>query len=169
MTQRGPDVQAMEGSTGSVTAPVAGAGKYTEGDDQTAPSHDTVTPAPESTSAAVPVVPPPAATQRVSERQAREVNPPPGGSVVRARVHPAAWGTVTGTVVGTTDGFVVVVVVDRVGATVGAGVRWWAAGVAEEDEAQPAAVAIRATRVSDATSRLGSTCPLTRARPARRI
>jgi hypothetical protein len=104
------------------------------------------------------------------ERQASEVNPPPGGRVVRASVHPAAWGTVTGTVVGTTDGFVVVVVVvDRTGATVGAGVRWPAAGVAEDDEEQPAAVAIRAIRVSDATSRLGSTCPLTRARPARRI
>jgi hypothetical protein len=148
---------------------VAGAGKYTEGADHTAPSHDTVTPAPESTSVPLPLVPPPAATQRVVERQAREVNPPPGGSVVRARLHPAAWGTVTGTVVGVTDGSVVVVVVDRTGATVGAVGRCLAAGVADEEEEQPAAVATRAKRVNDASSRLGSTCPLTRARPGRRI
>jgi hypothetical protein len=108
----------------------------------------------------------------VFERQAREVKPPPGGSVVRARVHPAAWGTVTGTVVGTTDGLVVVVVVDGVEATVGAGTRRPAAGVADEEDEQPAARAIRAIRairVNDAHSRLGSTCPLTRARPGRRI
>jgi len=110
ITHSGPDVHVSVGSTGALTGPVAGAGKYTDGDDHATPSHEMATPAPAVRAVPFPVVPPPEATHRVSEMQEREVKPPPGGRVVRARDHPGARGTVVGTVVGAADGPTVVVV-----------------------------------------------------------
>lgn len=49
-------------------------------------------------------MPPPTAMQKVSDRQESEVNPPPGGTVLRSSVQPAAGLTGVGTVVGTADG-----------------------------------------------------------------
>jgi hypothetical protein len=109
ITQVGPEVQLREGRTGAVTGPVAGAGKYTDGPDQVAPSQDTVTPDPELSDAGSPSVPPPTATHKVSERHESEVKPPPGGNSVRASVQPAAWVTGAGVLVGVAEGRVVVV------------------------------------------------------------
>jgi hypothetical protein len=54
--------------------------------------------------------PPPAATQKVSERQDTEVKPPPGGRVVRTPLQPWAATVGSGTVVGVAEGGAVVVV-----------------------------------------------------------
>lgn len=167
ITQRGPDVQVTVGSTGAVTVPEAGAGKYTDGEVQVAPSQDMVTPEPASRSLGSPVVPPPAATQSVSEMQASEVKPPPGGRMVRGAAQPGACGTVVGTVVGVADG-TVVEVVDGLAPVVEGAVRRSAVGVADEEE-QSVATTTRMRRESAASSRLGSTCPLTRARLGCRI
>lgn len=56
-----------------------------------------------------PLVPPPAAMQKVSDRHESEVKPPPGGSAVNGSVQPGASRTGAGTVVGTADGGPVVV------------------------------------------------------------
>ena len=106
----GPDGAGDGGQHRGGDRPVAGAGKYTEGSDQTAPSHDTVTPAPVVSSASPPLVPPPAATQNVSEMHDSEVKPPPGGSEVRAAVQPGGGVTGAGTVVGVAEGARLVVV-----------------------------------------------------------
>ncbi len=125
MTQVGPEVQSTSGRTGAVTGPLVGAGKYTEGSDHEAPSHDTDTPEPVISVDAWPPVPPPSAMQNVSEMHDREEKPPPGGRVVRGEVQPGTVEAGRGTVVGTPDGGAVVVVVvlewsDAVGPVEGA-------------------------------------------------
>lgn len=49
-------------------------------------------------------MPPPTAMQKVSDRQESEVNPPPGGTVLRSSAQPGTGLTGVGTVVGTADG-----------------------------------------------------------------
>jgi hypothetical protein len=108
------------------------------------------------------LAPPPTATQKVSEMHDSEVNPPPGGSVVRDPVHPGARATGATTVVGVAEGRVVVgagtvVLVaglfDRV-------VPWRAAvGATDACVEQAAAVIISAAQDTPAANRLSATCP----------
>lgn len=124
MEQDGPRVQAMAGNRGAVTGPMAGAGRYTDGLDQAAPSQDTVTPEPAVGPVVASPAPPPDATQKVSEMQATDENPPPGGSVVSMLLQPVAGPTGAGTEVGVAEGGPVVVVgAAVVGGTVGGGFR----------------------------------------------
>jgi hypothetical protein len=134
--------------------------------DQTAPSHDRATPEPDVVAVPAPSVPPPDATQKVSEMHEREENPPAGGSAVSDDVQPGAGTTGAGTEVGAADGSVVVVVV------VGAGVvwttGWWdVVGVADDDAVHAHPTIMRVTRQIDAPIRFGSTSSLTSVRPVR--
>jgi hypothetical protein len=110
--------------------------------------------------------------------QDSEVKPPPGGRVVSTMLHPAAWGTVAGTEVGVADGAdvdgtvvdgAVLALADRSAPADDCRLRWSEVGTADGDEEQPLAVTMRSAAESAAASRLGSTCPLTRARLGRRI
>ena len=112
----------------------------------------------------LPFVPPPEATQKVSEMHETEVKPPPGGRVVRGMLHPGMRGAGTGTVVGTAEG--VGVVVDVAGTTLvvgrGAGsvARWASVGVAAGRPEHPQPTTASTAAPSASVSRLGATCPL---------
>jgi hypothetical protein len=169
MTHSGPEVQVRTGRTGEVTVLLAGAGRYTDGTDQTAPSHDSATPEPVVVAVPPPSVPPPAATQKVSEMHESEENPPAGGSAVSDAVQPGAGTTGAGTEVGASDGSVVVVVVVVVGTVRCAWTvdRWDVVGVADEDAVHAHPTIMRVTRQRDAPIRFGSTSSLTSVRPVR--
>jgi hypothetical protein len=164
ITQPGPDVHEIAGTTGALTGPVVGAGKYTEGADQTAPSHDSLTPDPVANSEGMPLVPPPAAMQKVFERQDSEVKPPPGGTVLRFSVHPVVGLTGVGTVVGMADGVEVGtedgVVVLGVPCRGGAG--RWVTYLAAACEEQPQAIKAGTTNQAQPTLRRLATCVASR-------
>jgi hypothetical protein len=113
------------------------------------------------------LAPPPEATQKVSEMQDSEVNPPPGGRVVSEPLQPGACSTGTGTVVGVADGGVVV---DGEAVVTGALARvdpLWSVGADDRGVEHPASVMIRAAQLDDAASRPFLTCPLHMGVPAR--
>ncbi len=154
MRQSGPEAQATAGRKGAVTVPVGGAGYHTDGGDQMAPSHDRATPAPELSAASAWFTPPPTATQSTSDKHERPVIPPAGAKTVAGDDQPGVGTTGAGTVVGTADGTVVVVVVDVVGATVVVVValRWWRVGAAWPEPQDASRVAM--TAATDVPSNL---------------
>jgi len=146
MRQSGPEAQATAGRKGAVTVPDGGAGNHTDGGDQMTPSHDRETPAPEVSAESAWFTPPPTATQSTSDRHERPVTPPAGAKTVAGEDQPGVGTTGAGTVVGTADG-TVVVVVDVVGATVVVVVvlRWWRIGAAWPDPQDASRVAVMTT------------------------
>ncbi len=131
-----------------------------------APSHDTVTPEPAVRSDVWPPVPPPEAMQNTAEMHDTDENPPPGGRVVRAWVHPVGGSAGIGVVVVTPDGALVVVVVDdEVVVVVGRPALRCAEADAlsldvDEPEEHAHPVAARTARDAATTSRLCATCLL---------
>jgi len=122
-----------------------------------------VTPDPVVSLASAVLAPPPTATHRVSEMHDSEVNPPPGGRLVRDPVHPGAWTTGATTVVGVADGRVVVVVGTVLVVGLVDTVAPWcvAPGATDACVEQAAAVIINAAQDAPAANRLIATCPLT--------
>jgi len=101
----------MDGTSGAVVGPEAGAAKYVADGSQVAPSHDETTPGPVDSDKSATLLPPPAARQNTSEMQEVAVKPPAGGRVVAGRDQPTTGTTGVGTVVGTAEGSVLVVAV----------------------------------------------------------
>ncbi len=142
-----------------------------------APSHEATTPGPTESSASASLEPPPAARQNTSEMHDREVNPPAGGNEGTGRDQPMAETTGVGTVVGTADGMVLVVVGELVAvvgvAVVGAadigvvGVTWRTLVVAVDAQAETAAAssAVRIGAIGPARRRPGVTTPPSRSDP----
>ena len=113
----------------------------------------------------LPLVPPPEATQKVSEMQETEVKPPPGGRVVSAMLHPGVEGG--GDRHGGGDGggdpgggrrrSYAVVVVGRGGGSV---TLWATAGAAEAVRSSRSRPVSPGRHRVATVNRLGATCPL---------